>query len=204
MFERVYHNFSLLLNMYLWPLQQWWNRLDDYIILGAIPLVEYHLPLLIEKENIKAILCLTESHELDVSMMGTPVTKQIALTHYMEHCHVPIKDWNATHTQELLRASNFIHRCVLNQKQIYVHCRVGKGRSVLALACYYIQYHHMSVEEAFDYIRYHRPIIQPSSKQIQAAGEFYSFIYSFQNVTSIDCKDNHDEFYDQKCCESYL
>lgn len=69
----------------------WWTRLDDFLILGALPIVEKnHLELvsgilmhvspsdsickLLHEQNVKAIVTLNQPHELLPNFFGTPVS----------------------------------------------------------------------------------------------------------------------------------
>ena len=44
--------------------REWYTRIDDRVILGALPFREM-LPTLVEKERVAAVLSMNQEHELD-------------------------------------------------------------------------------------------------------------------------------------------
>lgn len=51
-----------------------------------------------------------------------------------------------------------MHDCIIKGQPVLVHCFVGMQRSCAVVACYLIKYHHMTPNEAIEYIKSKRPI----------------------------------------------
>jgi protein-tyrosine phosphatase len=51
-----------------------------------------------------------------------------------------------------------MHDCIIKGQPVLVHCFAGMQRSCALVACYLINYHNMTPNEAIDYIKSKRPI----------------------------------------------
>ena len=57
---------------------------------------------------------------------------------HMEYLNVPILDHSVPTSAQLNQAVNWLHRQVRANKQVLIHCALGRGRSVLVLAAYLV------------------------------------------------------------------
>lgn len=57
-----------------------------------------------------------------------------------------------------LSVIDIIHKTLLNNNDVLIHCSAGMQRSCALCACYLIKYHKMKPLEAIDYIKSKRPV----------------------------------------------
>ena len=67
----------------------------------------------------------------------------------------------------------FIHEIAANGRSVYVHCKAGRGRSTTVVACYLIQEHRITPDEAVRRIRDRRAHIRLCADQMNAVRTFY-------------------------------
>ncbi|MFC4700443.1 diacylglycerol kinase family protein [Glaciecola siphonariae] len=67
----------------------------------------------------------------------------------LDYLNIPILDHQAPHSDDLVKAINWIHNHIRNEQGVVVHCALGRGRSVLIMAAYLIAAQHAkSVDDA--------------------------------------------------------
>ncbi|RUS90186.1 hypothetical protein EGW08_002065 [Elysia chlorotica] len=148
----------------------WYNRLDDTVLLGALPLRSI-MKTLVEKENVRAMVTMNESYEL---RYFTPSDKELSDLG-VERLHLSTPDITATPTQEqVIQAVEFIHRHRAKQNSVYVHCKAGKTRSTTVAACYLMNRHGWDVETTHAFIKEKRPVIWLRDKQMKTLHTYYA------------------------------
>lgn len=101
------------------------------------------------------------------------LNKEALITHGFEHLHIPTPDYTGSPSiEDITTGVNFIKDRVDRQETCYVHCKAGKGRSVLLVLCYLIQFRSMDEQHAFEFVREKRPQINLSQPQWAALQEF--------------------------------
>lgn len=180
-----------------WPLKlifgqrNWWDEIVPGMLLGAIPLADWgHLKALSElpRPLKRVVTCCTHQELKGNGLAHTPVSP----FHWQElgilQDHLNMKDFtgdlceneeNLTTDAAKLKSLKRIHQAVLNcQKTIdqegtnYIHCKAGRGRSVLVVLCYLIYFYEMHPQDAIAFVQSKRHEISLSADQIQ-----YSFDY---------------------------
>ena len=68
--------------------------------------------------------------------------------------------------------SDKIQQVHLSGGKILVYCRAGQSRSATLCIAYFMKYHHMAYEDAFQFVRQCRPIIHPNIGFIRQLKEF--------------------------------
>src|SRR3989344_9445490 len=99
-------------------------------------------------------------HEPEFRKLG--VTVEISLTAELKdtptnnvalYSWIPVKDEEAPSVDQLDLGSEIINKAVIQGRKIYIHCRLGHGRSPTMLAAYLIRFQNMTVASALDFIR---------------------------------------------------
>lgn len=85
---------------------------------------------------------------------------------------IPVVDGHAPTVEQMEVGAAIIDKTVKDNKNIYVHCRNGHGRSPTLVAAYLIRYKNLSVEEAVELIEKKRPEAHIEKTQEEALREF--------------------------------
>jgi len=123
--------------------------LDTKLIVGAAPTI-YDVSFL-KQLNVRSVINLLEPHE-----------KQISASMYNVHnCLVlPTPDYFSPSRAHILEANAFV--CKHNNKTL-IHCKSGKGRSVIVAAYILSKKYRMSISDAYEFIRTKRPFVSDSN-----------------------------------------
>lgn len=144
MFARVTFYPTLVYNVLMEKLtpRQWYNRIDDTVILGALPFPHIAQEL-IEKENVKAVVSMNEDYELFLAN-NAKSWKNLGIA----FLQLATTDIFATPCQaKLIEGVKFINQFVSPEKvvngqstsSVYVHCKAGRTRSATLVGCYLMQ-----------------------------------------------------------------
>ncbi|CAN0908426.1 Phosphatidylglycerophosphate phosphatase PTPMT1 [Linum grandiflorum] len=144
---------------------RWWDRVDKYILLGAVPFPG-DVPRLKEL-GVGGVVTMNEPYE-------TLVPTALYHEHGIDHLVLPTRDYCfAPSLRDIYRAVEFIHVNALQGRTTYVHCKAGRGRSTTIVLCYLVQHKHMTPQAAYDHVKSIRPRVLLASPQRQAVEEFY-------------------------------
>ncbi|KAK3002355.1 hypothetical protein RJ639_021258 [Escallonia herrerae] len=143
----------------------WWDRVDQYILLGAVPFPT-DVPRLKEL-GVCGVVTLNEPYE-------TLVPTSLFHAHSIEHLVIPTRDYvYAPSYGHICLAVDFIHGNASYGKTTYVHCKAGRGRSTTIVLCYLVEHKRMTPHAAYEYVRSIRPRIHLASSQWQAVQDYY-------------------------------
>ncbi|KAI6649715.1 Phosphatidylglycerophosphatase and protein-tyrosine phosphatase 1-like isoform X1 [Oopsacas minuta] len=168
-YSRVFFYPSLLFN-YLnrCETRRWFDRVDNQVVLGALPLRTF-LPD-IYNENIGGVLTMNESFEIKHTM---PTADEWRARNIIQR-HLPTVDFFRAPTQENIQLGiDFINEIGLSGKSVYVHCKAGRGRSTTVVACYLMDKHGITPDEAVMRIRERRSHIRMCAEQMNAVRTYY-------------------------------
>ncbi|XP_022965088.1 putative dual specificity protein phosphatase DSP8 isoform X1 [Cucurbita maxima] len=162
---------TLLYNVFRNKLQtefRWWDKVDEFILLGAVPFPA-DVPCL-KEVGVRGVITLNEPYE-------TLVPSTLYRDHGIDHLTIPTRDYCfAPLLSDICVAVNFIHKNASHGQTTYVHCKAGRGRSTTIVICYLVQYKQMTPEEAYKHVKSIRPRVLLAPSQWQAALEFYRLI----------------------------
>jgi len=172
---------SVLLNLLLLLItpRRWYDRIDDTVILGALPFSNLTTKLL-NDENVKAVLSLNEDYELWFSN-GKKEWEDVGV----EFLQLPVTDIFETPQQETLTTGvEFINRfksesSTLRTQQnptVYVHCKAGRTRSATLVGCYLMQRYGWTPKEAVQHMKKKRSHIWLLTKQWKTLGIFHQYL----------------------------
>ncbi|XP_022758372.1 putative dual specificity protein phosphatase DSP8 isoform X2 [Durio zibethinus] len=144
---------------------RWWDRVDEFILLGAVPFPT-DVPKL-KEIGVRGVITLNEPYE-------TLVPTSLYQNHGINHLVIPTRDYCfAPSLTSICQAIDFIHRNASRGQTTYVHCKAGRGRSTTIVLCYLVHYKQMTPVAAYDYVRSIRPRVLLASSQWKAVQEFY-------------------------------
>ncbi|GMJ11004.1 PROTEIN TYROSINE PHOSPHATASE LOCALIZED TO MITOCHONDRION 1 [Hibiscus trionum] len=147
------------------PEFRWWDRVDEFILLGAVPFPS-DVPRL-KEIGVGGVITLNEPYE-------TLVPTSLYHNHGINHLVIPTRDYCfAPSLTSICKAIDFIHRNASHGQTTYVHCKAGRGRSTTIVLCYLVYYKLMTPVGAYDYVKSIRPRVRLASSQWQAVEEFY-------------------------------
>ncbi|XP_050317614.1 phosphatidylglycerophosphatase and protein-tyrosine phosphatase 1 isoform X2 [Bactrocera neohumeralis] len=186
MFARVTFYPTLFYNVLMEKasLRNWYDRIDENVILGALPF-RSEAKELIAKENVKAVVSMNEDYELSMFSNDSEKWK----SHGISFLQLPTTDiFEAPDQDKLYDGVKFINQFLPQEKRIkslngvsepenngtvYVHCKAGRTRSATLVGCYLMMKNGWSPEEAVDFMRARRPHILLHSKQWEALKLFH-------------------------------
>lgn len=128
--------------------RNWWDEVDDYLILGAIPFSSD-----IKKLNDIGVSCIinlcAESHG----------SLNLYRGYNMHYFHIPTIDFTCPSVASIDLGVSIIKKYIEEKKGVYVHCKAGRGRSVTIVYCWLVKFRNYSPEEAMKYLLSKRPHI---------------------------------------------
>ena len=142
------------------PQRHWWDRVDDHVLVGAIPF-RSDVPQLVA-EGVRAIV------NTCVEFSGLSDAYEAA---GIEQLHIPTVDFTAPTLEDIERAVEFITRHARGQNSVYVHCKAGRGRSATVAVCWLIA-NGLSPKEAQNILQERRPHVVRTVHQRQVVKQF--------------------------------
>ncbi|XP_031287682.1 putative dual specificity protein phosphatase DSP8 [Pistacia vera] len=157
---------------------RWWDRVDEFVLLGAVPFVA-DVPRLREL-GVAGVVTLNEPYE-------TLVPSSLYHAHNIDHLVIPTRDYLfAPSFADICLAVDFIHENASLGKTTYVHCKAGRGRSTTIVLCYLVEHRQMTPAVAYEHVKSIRPRVLLASSQWQAVQDYY--LYKVKKTGSSDCK----------------
>ena len=177
MFARISFLPTLAFNVILerTTTRTWWNRIDDKVVLGALPFRGAHAREMIAQENIGAVVSMNEDYELRAFSYRGPEWKELGV----EFLQLATTDiFEAPSAEKLKRGVDFIYKMSKDRpdSSIYIHCKAGRTRSATLVGCYLMDQYGMSPEEAVNLMKEKRPHVLLGPKQWEAIRNYHSNI----------------------------
>ena len=150
----------------------WWNRMDEKVVLGALPFRGEHAQKLISEERIGAVVSMNEDYELRYFSNQTAEWNELGV----EFLQLATTDiFEAPSADKLKRGVDFINKITQEKPEssIYVHCKAGRTRSATLVGCYLMDKYNMTPEQAVDYMKERRPHILLGPKQWSAIRNYH-------------------------------
>ncbi|KAK4794524.1 hypothetical protein SAY86_012518 [Trapa natans] len=174
------------------PEFRWWDRVAEFILLGAVPFPG-DVPCLKEL-GVHGVITLNEPYE-------TLVPTALYHAYGIEHLVIPTRDYCfAPSLFNICQAVEFLHKNASRGQTTYVHCKAGRGRSTTIVICYLVKHKQMTPEDAYDYVKSIRARVLLAPSQWLAVQEFYH-VYVKKGGTYIPvadtCPQDHVSFDDE-------
>jgi len=118
-------------------------------------------------------------HEPEFRKLG--VTVEISLTAELKdtptnnvaiYCWIPVEDKHAPSPDQFDFGTSVINEALLQKRKIYIHCRLGHGRSPTMLAAYFIRFQKTTPENALNLIKEKRPEVHLIEEQVEALNRY--------------------------------
>jgi len=91
----------------------------------------------------------------------------------MTYMRIPINDTTDQHIEQYFDSTyKFIEKCISENKNVLVHCHAGISRSATILIAYFMRKNNISYQEAYDFIKNKRSIINPNFDFVNALKNF--------------------------------
>lgn len=170
--------------------QPWWTEIPEKkIILGALPFHERKHVERLKILGVGGVLTLNKPFELQPNFIGTPVQPCDWLLNDVQSLHIPTPDFCPPTTKEIQMGIEFMKKIIATGKSVYVHCKAGRGRSVVAVVCYLIEVDNMTVEDAVDYVKKLRSQINMGKIQLNICYSFYNELHGIKTNSLQSSKD---------------
>lgn len=171
MFARLSFYPTLLYNVLMEKVtaRRWYDRVDDLVILGALPFRSMTGQLM-EQEKVRGVVTMNEDYELSLWVNGKKEWEELGV----QFLQLSTTDIFESPSQEkLLQGVRFVRSFENTGHSVYVHCKAGRTRSATLVGCYLMAKHKWDPEKAVDFIRSKREHILLRSRQMEALQEFY-------------------------------
>lgn len=149
----------------------WFNRVDDRVIIGALPWVSIKNEL-IEKENVKRVVSMNENFELDLLQRWFVNGKHWTNSN-VKFLQLQTQDIFEAPTQDKLKSGVDFIMSSHTGDSVYVHCKAGRTRSATLVCCYLMKRNHWTPEKAYELLAERRPQVALHEPQWQALRQFY-------------------------------
>ncbi|KAG8188830.1 hypothetical protein JTE90_004643 [Oedothorax gibbosus] len=147
----------------------WYDRIDENIILGALPFRTI-TEKLIEEENVRGVISMNEDFELQRWVTTEEEWKKKGVKFLQLHTQ---DIFHAPSQEKLARGVQFINDFIGTGSSVYVHCKAGRTRSATLVGCYLMNRHKWTPKEAVDLMRQRRAHILLGTKQLDALDIYY-------------------------------
>lgn len=158
----------------------WWNPIDQHIVLGAIPLGPEHAERLVEQEEISAVLTMLEDFEVAKGLVE-PISAQQWADKKIDHLQIQAKDFIGVPVDQIQEGVAFLEKHINQGKKVYVHCKAGRGRSATIVVAYLLKKKYAGTNTEFkdaykdihDFVKRKRPQINLNPNQQQSIERYY-------------------------------
>lgn len=153
--------------------RRWYDRIDDAIVLGALPF-KSQTKELAEKHNVRAVISVNEAYELNFFTNSKEEWARSGITQFW----FPTVDFRPPSLPYIWSGLGVIDAYKARRESVYVHCKAGKGRSTIVVACYLMKDYGLTPNSAVEFIKDRRPQININKRQMLRLCEFHEQLKS--------------------------
>jgi len=150
----------------------WWNRIDQRVVLGALPFRGRNAQQIVDQEQVKGVVSMNEDYELKSFSNLGPQWASLGV----KFLQLPTTDmFTSPDLKQLKQGVEFI-RDISSEApsaSVYVHCKAGRTRSATLVGCYLMEEYGHTPEKAVEFMQEKRPHIWLGSKQWQALRDYH-------------------------------
>ncbi|CAI5441861.1 unnamed protein product [Caenorhabditis angaria] len=160
----------------------WYNRVDDTLILGAMPFQSMKNEL-INVENVGGIVCCTEEFELKAAYQS--MQEEDWKKEGVEFHAIPMHDFTGTAGRpQIHEAVQFIENVAAKGKTVYVHCKAGRTRSATVATCYLMKSRNWMSNVAFEFLKDKRHQVLLRNAHWRTVNEYRRYLDSESSSTN--------------------
>lgn len=146
----------------VFKVRDWWNYVDDKLILGAMPFARDAQRL--SDIGVVGVVNMCEEYP-------GPKTEYHKVG--IEQLWLPTVDFNHPQKDCVQRGAEFIERHVQDDGCVYVHCKAGRARSATIVLWWFVRFRSMTPQEAQQVMLQSRPHVNPRVFQRPVIQELY-------------------------------
>ncbi|XP_014768011.1 phosphatidylglycerophosphatase and protein-tyrosine phosphatase 1 isoform X1 [Octopus bimaculoides] len=164
-YPSLFYNYAL----YLASFRHWYVRIDNSIIFGALPFRQMATQL-VEKENVRGVLSANENFETKHFTPSKEEWKDLGVG----FLQVEVEDFVGTPSLwQVTQALAFISYYQQLGQCVYVHCKAGRTRSAIIVACYLMMKNQWDDATAWNHILSRCTHVRLTQQQQQFLHFFY-------------------------------
>lgn len=149
----------------------WYNRVDDRVIIGALPWISIKDEL-IETENVRRVVSMNENFELRW-LKRWVASKDNWSTSNVDFLQLQTQDIFETPSQDKLKLGVDFIMSSPEQYTVYVHCKAGRTRSATLVCCYLMKRNNWTPNQAYELLALKRPQLALHKPQWRALELFH-------------------------------
>ena len=136
---------NVLLGRWL-KVRRWWDRVDDHVVIGAMPFARDVVGL--HQEGVRGVVntCLEYSGP-----------ESLYQEHGISQFRMGTIDFTHPKLEDVKEAVEFIEEHAARGESVYVHCKAGRARSATVVLCWLMKRHGMSPIEGQQLLLERRP-----------------------------------------------
>ncbi len=151
---------NLLLHRLL-PRRRWWDRVDERILVGALPFAT-DVPQL-QAEGVRAVVNTCEESAGPLAAYARAGIPQL---------RIPTVDFSPPRLEDILLALAFMREHAARGETVLVHCKAGRGRSATVALCWLIAERGLTPEAAQAVLQEKRPHVSRTLWKREVVQEF--------------------------------
>lgn len=141
--------------------RHWWDDVDEYVILGALPL----------RRDIKKLADLGVRGVINMCREYRGPCAEYA-KYDIEQLWLPTVDFNPPSLDDVRRGVDFLETKTSLRQKVYVHCKAGRARSATIVLCWLVACRGMTPEQAQAHLLACRPHVNPELLRRQVVREY--------------------------------
>ncbi|XP_071842348.1 phosphatidylglycerophosphatase and protein-tyrosine phosphatase 1-like isoform X1 [Apostichopus japonicus] len=148
--------------------RNWYDRMDENIIVGAMPF-KSDVEKLMKDENVKAVISLCEGHEHKRFV----ARKEDWDNAGVDYLSLPTVDYSSPSMENIDTGIEFMKKHAEQDSTVYVHCKAGRTRSVTLVGCYLIQKRKWTPSNSKNFLEDKRPHVVLQDLHFRAMYRYY-------------------------------
>ncbi|XP_048829076.1 phosphatidylglycerophosphatase and protein-tyrosine phosphatase 1 [Brienomyrus brachyistius] len=149
--------------------RRWFDRVDNTVILGALPFKSMTAEL-VQTENVRGVITMNEEYETKYFCNSAEEWRSVGV----EQLRLSTVDLTGVPSlPNLHKGVDFVFQHREEGTSVYIHCKAGRSRSATLVAAYLIRLHKWSPEEACGMLRSIRPHVLIHSTQMEVLWQYH-------------------------------